>query len=106
MSWIPLKAAPGSFNLRATLTSGQAFLWICDDKLDEWYGVVNAELWRIKQSKAGGPVSYYHYQTAAKNSDVTNGTNQPENLVDYFRLFIDLPSLLVRWQSSDALFAS
>ncbi|TGZ45664.1 hypothetical protein CRM22_011169, partial [Opisthorchis felineus] len=105
-SWIPLKTAPGSFSLRATLTSGQAFRWICDDKLDEWYGVVNARLWRLKQSKAGGPVYYYYYQTAAKNSDVTNCTDQPEDLVDYFRLSIDLPSLLARWQSSDALFAS
>ncbi|KER23192.1 hypothetical protein T265_14692, partial [Opisthorchis viverrini] len=105
-SWIPLKATPGSFNLRATLNSGQAFRWICNDKLDEWYGVVNGRLWRLKQSKASGPVYYYHYQTTANKSDVTNGTDQPEDLVDYFRLSIDLPSLITRWQSSDALFAS
>lgn len=105
MSWIPLEIAPSAFNLQATLTSGQAFRWIFHDELNEWHGVINARLWRLKQPKSDGPVYFFHYQTASRNSNSTNDSSQPEDLVDYFRLAVNLPKLVINWQSSDPLFA-
>ncbi|KAF6771290.1 hypothetical protein AHF37_09875 [Paragonimus kellicotti] len=98
--WVSLTVNPKEFNLRATLTSGQAFRWTFLDQLEEWNGVINGKLWRLKQTNPDQPVFYYRTDSTLECS------SDPEELTDYFRLSIRLPDLIRTWRSVDSHFAN
>lgn len=64
------------FNLDATLSCGQVFQWICQDRW--WTGVVRSQVWSVKQENG-----YLLY----------DGTTE-EELIRYFNLDLDLLNVI------------
>ncbi|TPP65728.1 N-glycosylase/DNA lyase [Fasciola gigantica] len=99
--WFPIHVNPREFNLRATLTSGQAFRWIYNAELNEWYGVINGTLWRLRQSDNSHSVEFH----MLPNSSSLPRCHDPPDLVNYFRLNVSLSTLLTQWRTNDRQFA-
>ncbi|KAF8564319.1 hypothetical protein P879_10235 [Paragonimus westermani] len=74
--------------------------WTFLDQLEEWNGVVNGKLWRLKQTNPDQPVLYY------RSDSTLDCSGDPEELTDYFRLSIRLPDLIHTWRSTDCQFAN
>lgn len=96
--WLPLSISPPEFNLQATLNSGQAFRWLFCSKSNEWRGVVNGKLWRLRQTSSDEPVLF----CSANHCTDEN----PVDLIEYFRLSVNLSTLIHTWTLLDPLFAS
>ncbi|RTG90266.1 N-glycosylase/DNA lyase, partial [Schistosoma bovis] len=98
-NWHSIPVDPQDFNLFSTLNSGQAFRWIFNSTLNEWHGVINGHLWRLRQMEDSNPVEYYFEKNLGiKLSDV------PFDLRDYFRLDMNLSDLVKEWSLKDEWF--
>ncbi|VDP94283.1 unnamed protein product [Echinostoma caproni] len=75
--------------------------WIhCADS-NEWYGVINGTLWRLRQLDDSHPVEFQ--QPVGCNQ--SRGSQYPPDLTDYFRLDVSLTKLLKQWRKNDPQFA-
>ncbi|CAH8518436.1 unnamed protein product [Heterobilharzia americana] len=92
------------FNLFSTLNSGQAFRWIFTPALNEWHGVINGRLWRLRQIDHSKPVEYYSLDKPTTMCSELK--NIPPDLYDYFRLDTNLSSLMEEWCIRDKWFAN
>ncbi|CAH8536791.1 unnamed protein product [Schistosoma curassoni] len=98
-NWHSIPVDPQDFNLFSTLNSGQAFRWIFNSTLNEWHGVINGHLWRLRQMEDSNPVEYYFEKNLGiKLNDV------PFDLRDYFRLDMNLSDLVKEWSLKDEWF--
>lgn len=80
--------------------------WLYDPKSDEWSGVINGHLWRLRQQDDCERVSYHRDCLFPRTSSAPRQITQyPVDLVDYFRLDTDLESLLAKWMAIDSKFA-
>ena len=75
-------------NISATLASGQCFRWQLQDH-GEWHGVIGNEFVRIRPHENG-----FYWQTFPN-------ANNWETLETYFRLDVDLGSLIKMWAIRD-----
>ncbi|XP_018650737.1 putative 8-oxoguanine DNA glycosylase [Schistosoma mansoni] len=98
-NWHSIPVDPQDFNLFSTLNSGQAFRWVFNSTLNEWHGVINGHLWRLRQMEDSNPVEYY----LEKNSKIKLN-DVPFDLRDYFRLDMNLSDLVKEWSIKDKWF--
>ncbi|VDP96972.1 unnamed protein product, partial [Trichobilharzia regenti] len=78
--------------------------WISKPTDNEWHGVINGKLWRLRQIDSSKPVEYYTLDKPTNTrSDLTD---IPSDLFDYFRLGINLSDLIKEWCIRDEWFTS
>lgn len=74
---------------------------------NEWLGVINNKLWRLRQLDPTNKVQFhFDYSKSGSHDFVQVGLAKvPSDIVDYFRLSVDLSKLIYGWSNRDPWFA-
>ncbi|CDS42896.1 N glycosylase:DNA lyase [Echinococcus multilocularis] len=102
--WISTNILADSFNLSATLNSGQAFRWVKGPNSLEFVGVIGDRVWRLRQTSSGTPVAFHRSCATTTELELLRTRGQiPQPLVSYFRLDTFLDDLFSTWLDKDHL---
>lgn len=87
-----------SIDLGLILKAGQVFCWEFCSETDEWVGVIDTTIFRLKQ--AGPGISFRYEPSALTDKEAT------ARLFDFFQLNIDLSPLRCKWSQHHEVFMS
>ncbi|XP_068623607.1 N-glycosylase/DNA lyase [Battus philenor] len=109
MIWNKILCNHRELQLFGTLNGGQSFRWTHDKDADEWTGVFNKTVWKLKQLD-----DCLQYQVVGSlwNQQTEHDLNKSENnegkfeqlLKQYFRLELNLAKYYKEWSDKDELF--
>ncbi|KAM7537760.1 hypothetical protein Aperf_G00000062761 [Anoplocephala perfoliata] len=102
--WISTRISPDAFNLKSTLNSGQSFRWKEIPNSQEFVGVIDGRVWRLRQLTLDDPVAFHATCATRSELEVLQSMGKlPQPLVSYFRLNTSVDHLFTNWLNQDIL---